>query len=124
MELRIMVLVAIILFCNKASAQAPAWIIQPNICVTQQVGEMCQLTFNIETQDMPPGVLCLFLNGELLTCSQQGYFYNKISISIAQDSQLELKDNAQKVVLSKTLQIKYLEPHNQRRRIRPPWSLF
>jgi hypothetical protein len=119
-----MILVASILFCNKAFSQKPAWTIQPNICVTQQVGDMCQLTFNIETQDVPPGVLCLFLNGELLTCSRQGRFYNKTSISIVQDSLLELKNNAQKTILSKTLLVKYLEPHNQRRRIRPPWSLF
>jgi hypothetical protein len=73
---------------------------------------------------MPSELLCLFLDGELLSCSQQAYFYKKTSISISQNALIELKNKAQKTILSKRLLIKYIEPHEQRRRIRAPWSLF
>ena len=124
MELRVIVLIAAIFLCSKVSAQTPAWTIQPNICVAQRVGNECQLTFSIETQTMPSELLCLFLDGKLLTCSRQAYFHKKISISIKKNALIELKNKAQQTILSKTLRIKYLESHNQRRRIRPPWSLF
>ena len=124
MELRVIILVAGIFFCSKVCAQTPAWTIQPNICVAQRVGDECQLTFSIETQNTPSELLCLFLDGQLLTCSQQAYFHKKTSISIKQNALIELRNKAQQTILSKTLLIKYLEPHNQRRRIRPPWSLF
>lgn len=123
MELRVVVLIAGIIFCSKISAQAPAWTIQPNICVAQRVGDECLLTFSIDTQNMPSEQLCLFLDGQLLTCSQQAYFYKEISIWIKKNALIELKNKAQKTVLSKTLLIKYRES-NERRRIRPPWSLF
>jgi len=122
-ELRVVVLIAGIFFCSKVSAQTPAWTIQPNICVAQRVGDECQLTFSIESQNMPSEQLCLFLDGQLLTCSQKAYFYKKISILITKNALIELKNKAQKTVLSKTLLIKYRES-NERRRIRPPWSLF
>jgi hypothetical protein len=124
MELRIIVLFCGIFFCNKIAAQTPAWTIQPNICVAQRIGDECKLTFSIETQNMPSELLCLFLDGQLLTCSQQAYFHNKTTISIKRNTLIELKNKAQKTILSKKLLIKYLEPHDQRRRIRPPWSLF
>jgi len=124
MELRIIVLFCSIFFCNKIAAQIPAWIIQPNICVVQKVGDECKLTFSIETQNMPSELFCLFLDGQLLSCSQQAFFRKKTSISIKKNALIELKNNAQKTILSKKLLIKYLEPQEQRRRIRPPWSLF
>ena len=124
MELRAIVLIAGIIICSKVSAQAPAWTIQPNICVAQRVGDACQLTFSIDTQNMPSEPFCLFLEGQLLNCSQQAYFYKEISISIKKNSLMELKNKAHKTILSKQLRIKYLEPREQRRRIRPPWSLF
>jgi hypothetical protein len=122
--LRAIVLIAGMVFCSNLSAQTPAWTIQPNICVAQRVGDECQLTFSIETQSTPSELLCLFLEGELLTCSQQAYFHKKISISIKQNTLIELRNRAQQTILSKTLLIKYIEPNDQRRRIRPPWSLF
>ena len=124
MELRIIVLFCSIFFCNKIAAQIPAWIIQPNICVVQKVGDECKLTFSIETQNMPSELFCLFLDGQLLSCSQQAFFRKKTSISIKKNALIELKNNAQKTILSKKLLIKYLKPQEQRRRIRPPWSLF
>jgi hypothetical protein len=119
-----MILFWSILFCNKIAAQIPAWTIQPNICVTQRIGDECKLKFSIETQNMPSELLCLFLDGQLLSCSQQAYFHKDTSISITKNALIELKNKAQKTILSKSLLIKYLEPHDQRRRIRPPWSLF
>jgi hypothetical protein len=124
MELRVLVIFCSIFFCNEIAAQGPAWTIQPNICVAQRIGDECKLTFTIKTQNMPSELLCLFLDGQLLTCSQQAYFYKKTSISIKKNALIELKNKAQKTILSKKLLIKYLEPHEQRRRIRPPWSLF
>jgi len=73
---------------------------------------------------MPSELFCLFLDGQLLSCSQQAFFRKKTSISIKKNALIELKNNAQKTILSKKLLIKYLEPQEQRRRIRPPWSLF
>jgi hypothetical protein len=122
--LRIIVLIWSIFFCNKIAAQTPVWTIQPNICVAQQIGDECKLTFSIETQDLPSEILCIFLDGQLLTCSPQAYLGKKTSISIKKNALLELKNKAQKTILSKQLLIKYLEPYEQRRRIRPPWSLF
>lgn len=113
-----------IFFYSKVSAHSPAWTIQPNICVAQRVGDTCQLTFSIETRNMPSEQLCLFLDGQLLNCSQQAYFYKETSILIKKNALIELKDSAQKTILSKELMIKYRESHEQRRRIRPPWSLF
>lgn len=124
MELRAIVLIAGTLFCSNLSAQTPAWIIQPNICIAQRVGDECQLTFSIETQDMPSEQLCLFLDGQLLSCSKQAYFYKETSILIKKNSLIELKNNEQKTILSKNLLIKYRESLEHRRRIRAPWSLF
>jgi hypothetical protein len=124
MELKITILFCSLFFCNKITATIPAWTIQPNVCIAQKIGDPCELTFNIETQNMPSELLCLFLDGELLSCSQQAYFYKKTSISISQNALIELKNKAQKTILSKRLLIKYIEPHEQRRRIRAPWSLF
>lgn len=122
--MRTIALFCSIFFCNKIAAQEPVWTIQPNVCVAQRIGDECKLTFTIETQNLPPEILCLFLDGQLLTCSQQAYFHKKIPILITQNVQLELKNKSQKTILSKVLLIKYIEPNEQRRRIRPPWSLF
>jgi hypothetical protein len=124
MELRAIVLIAGVFFCSMVSAQTPAWTIQPNICVAQRVGDECQLTFSIQTQNMPSEKLCLFLDGQLLNCSQQAYFYKETSILIKKNALIELKNRAQQTILSKKLLIKYHESNEQRRRIRPPWSLF
>jgi hypothetical protein len=124
MELRILVLFCSIFFCNEIAAQRPAWTLQPSVCVAQKVGDECQLNLNIETKNMPSELLCLFLDGQLLTCSRMAYFPQNISISIQQDALLELKNKAQQILLSKKLLIKYLESQEQRRRVRPPWSLF
>jgi hypothetical protein len=124
MELRIIVLFCSIFFCTKIAAQKPTWILQPHACIAQKAGSNCQLSLSIKTENMPTELLCLFLDEKLLSCSRQAYFPQKISISIKQDAMLELKNKAQKTILSKKLMIKYLEPHDQRRRIRPPWSLF
>lgn len=124
MALRAIVIIAGIFFCSNISAQTPAWTIQPNICVAQRVGDECQMSFSIETINMPSEQLCLYLDGHLLNCSQKAYFHKKTSILIKKNSLIELKNKAQKTILSKKLLIKYLEPNEQRRRIRPPWSLF
>jgi hypothetical protein len=124
MELRAIVLIAGVFFCSMVSAPTPAWTIQPNICVAQRVGDECQLTFSIQTQNMPSEKLCLFLDGQLLNCSQQAYFYKETSILIKKNALIELKNRAQQTILSKKLLIKYHESNEQRRRIRPPWSLF
>ena len=124
MELRVIVLFCSIFFCNQIAAQSPAWTLQPNICVAHKVGDECQLSLSIETKNMPAELLCLFIDSQLLTCSQQAYFPHKVSILIQKDTLLELKNKAHKTILSKKLLIKYLESHDQRRRIRPPWSLF
>lgn len=121
--MRVVVLIAGIIWCSEVSAQTPSWTIQPNICVAQRVGDECLLTFSINTQYMPSEQLCLYLDGELLSCSKQAYFYKEISVRIKKKARLELKNKEQKTVLSKTLLIKYRES-NERRRIRPPWSLF
>lgn len=125
MDLRAIVVVAGIFFCSShVCAQKPAWTIQPNVCIAQRVGDECQLTFSIETQDMPLEQLCLFLDGQLLNCSQKANFLKEISILIRKNALIELKNSSQTTLLSKSLQIKYLESSAQRRRIRPPWSLF
>jgi hypothetical protein len=140
MELRAMLLFCSILFCNKiaadksahtpapapapAPAQTPAWILQPNVCIAQKVDSECALSLSIKTKNMPTEILCLYLDEQLLACSQQAYFPRKIYISIQQDTLLALKNKAHKTILSKKLLIKYSEPNKQRRRIRQPWSLF
>lgn len=124
MELRVIALFCSIFFCNKIAAQPPAWTLQPSVCIAQKRGDECQLNLNIETENMPSEQLCLFLDGQLLTCSRLAYFPKEISIAIQQDALLELKNKSQKVLLSKHLLIKYPKSTTQRRRIRPPWSLF
>ena len=122
--MRIIVLIWGVFFCNKIAAHAPAWRLQPNICVAPKAGDECQLSLSIETENIPTDLFCLFLDGQLLICSQQAYFPKKVFISIQDDALLELKNKSQKTILTKKLLIKYLEPYVQRRRIRPPWSLF
>jgi len=124
MELRVIAIVAGIFFCSDVSAQTPAWSIQPNICVAQRVGDECQLTFRIETQNMPAEPLCLFLDGQLINCSKNSYVSKETSISINKNVLIELKNKAQKTIVSKKLLVKYLDLHDHRRRVRPPWSLF
>lgn len=124
MELKTIVLIAGIFFCSQVLAQSPTWTIQPNICVAQQKGDECLLTFSIETQNFSTEDFCLYLNGQLLSCSQQASFQQQTSVSIKQNSLIELKNSEQQTILSKTLRIKYFERQSRRRRIRPPWSLF
>ena len=124
MELRIFVLLCSIFFCDKIAAHSPTWTLQPNICVAPKVGDKCQLSLSIKTKNIPTELFCLFLDGQLLTCSQQAYFPQKVTISIRQDALLELKNKQHKTVLTKKLLIKYFEPQDKRRRIRAPWSLF
>ena len=122
--MKTIVLIAGIFFCSQVLAQSPTWTIQPNICVAQQKGDECLLTFSIETQNFSTEDFCLYLNGQLLSCSQQASFQQQTSVSIKQNSLIELKNSEQQTILSKTLRIKYFERQSRRRRIRPPWSLF
>lgn len=124
MELRAIVLFCSVFFCNQIAAKSPVWTLQPNVCIAQKVGDECELNLSIETDNMPAELFCLFLDGQLLVCSLKAYFPREISIMIKQDALLELKNKTQTTILSKQLLIKYLEPQDQRRRIRPPWSLF
>lgn len=128
MELRVLVLFCSIFLSDQSaaqvSAQPPSWTVQPSVCIAQQPGDLCELIVKIETKNMPSELLCLFLDEQLLACSQQGYFSRKVWVEIERDALLELRNQSQSIKLSKKLLIKYFKAKEQRRRIRPPWSLF
>ncbi|MCF2948748.1 DUF3019 domain-containing protein [Paraglaciecola aquimarina] len=122
--MKISVLIISIFFCHQIAAMSAAWSIQPNICISDKVGDNCQLTINIEIENLPTGLHCLFLDDQQLSCSEQGKFLNEISITIKQNAVLMLKNKDQQTVLSQALSIKYQATFAKRRRIRNPWSIF
>lgn len=101
-----------------------AWTIQPNVCIAENAGEQCQIILNINTQNIPEGVHCLFLDSRQLACAEQGSFPDNIKIILKQNTLLELKNRQNHTLLSQTLSIKYQQRPPMRRRIRNPWSIF
>ncbi len=122
--MRLVVVILSIFFSETIAANTPAWSVQPHICISQQLGEACQLTFNIETENMPNKPLCLFIDGQLLQCAQAAKFTEAITVTIQQDALLELKNSAQHTLVSHPLQLKFFATKTRRKRVRPPWSLF
>lgn len=117
-------LLASIFFSHQIAAVAPAWSIQPRICVTQKAGDTCKMSLNISVYNIPKGEFCLLLNGQQLECFQHPNIQRTIPISINTPSLLELKNSEQHNILSQNISIKYLKIQQNRRRIREPWSLF
>lgn len=124
MDLKIIAIVIGIFFCSEIAALQPAWSIQPTICIAQKPGDSCELTFDITFTDLPDEFLCLYVNTQKHTCASRSEFPRKVTVTIDKKSTVELKSAALNTLLSENLLIKYQQSNNQRRRVRPPWSLF
>lgn len=100
------------------------WLIQPSVCITNDLGDECRFRLSITTENIPKGNLCLYLNQVIISCSQRGFKNEEVLILIKNNAVLELKDHNQRTLLSEKLLIKYQKVPTLRRRIRNPWSLF
>ncbi|MDU0353889.1 DUF3019 domain-containing protein [Paraglaciecola aquimarina] len=112
------------LYHLDAVAQTPQWTVQPSVCITNSIGSSCQLTIKITTQNLPANKHCIFLDGQQIQCSINGYSGQNVTLNIKQAARLELRNHNQQTVLTQTLSIKYQNVPTMRRRIRNPWSIF
>ncbi|MGJ8679327.1 DUF3019 domain-containing protein [Paraglaciecola sp.] len=102
----------------------PAWVIQPNVCIAKEAGDVCKMIIHVKTENLPANLYCLFLDNQKIACSKQGEFLNQIPIEITQNGLLQLKNKDNQTVLTHTLSVKYQQLSKTRRRVRNPWSIF
>lgn len=120
----LLLLYAMSCLLQSAIAQNLNWQVQPSVCISENVGDTCELDLEVLLTDVPPGRYCLFLAETLLRCASAVEFPQKMTVSISNNSQLNLVNTAQQILLSQTLIVKSRQASVQRRRLRNPWSLF
>ena len=117
---------AVCLLLNSFFVQGaqPSWQVKPSVCVTHDVGAVCQFNIQLTTEDLPDGEYCIFLQQQQMRCLKQYQFPVSLEVKISTLSELVLKNAQGQVVLSQPLSVKSLSANNHRRRLRSPWSLF
>lgn len=102
----------------------PSWLVTPLVCVSEYLGESCEMPVNIVFNKLPKDNYCLYQDEFLLHCWQTDYTSLNIQLNYDHAVWLVLKDAAGKSILKQELTIKAQQSSNKRRRIRSPWSLF
>ena len=117
---------AVCFLLNSIFVQAakPSWQVKPSVCVTNNVGAVCQFSIKVFTANLPVGEYCLYLQLKKQRCLMQDQFPVSLEVELSTPSELILKNAQGQVLLSQPLSVKSLTPNNQRRRLRSPWSLF
>ena len=103
-----------------------AFQLQPNICITKEVGDSCQMTVKIDWQTITPMNLCLMQNDTQIKCwRQQQQVKEAIPIALQKQSTFTLINQEQNIELAKqTVKINYQTAKRFRRRLRSEWSIF
>lgn len=111
-------------FSVPDSHATPSWQVNPNICVTKKLGDVCALQAQIIVRDIPEGKYCLYQNEAMLQCWSSSPQKHLITLSYAEDMRLSLVDEAGNTILEQQFTIKGRSAPLTRRRVRQPWSLF
>ncbi|MDN4502006.1 DUF3019 domain-containing protein [Alteromonadaceae bacterium BrNp21-10] len=115
-------IISIILLSPLSRAQEPSWQVLPDTCVVQKMGELCEMSVEITTENLPNETYCLNLDGQALDCWLAAETSLQTVLSYRQALLLGLEDPHHNIVLSLQLKIKALQ--SNRRRLRSPWSIF
>jgi hypothetical protein len=102
----------------------PSWLITPLVCVSEYLGEPCEMPIKIVFNKLPNDNYCLYQDEFLLHCLQGNNTNLNIQLNYDHAVWLVLKDAAGNSILKQELSIKAQQSNNKRRRIRSPWSLF
>ena len=124
MRLALLLICAASWFTQTVIAQTPQWQVKPSVCISDMVGDSCELALEIDLTNVPAGRYCLMLDDSVLRCALATDFAQKIAVTLTQNSQLTLVNGQQQTLLSHPLEIKSRQATLQRRRLRNPWSLF
>jgi hypothetical protein len=102
----------------------PSWLVTPLVCVSEYLGEPCDMPIEIIFNKLPTDKYCLYQDELLLHCWQGNNNMLKIRLRYDHPVYLVLKDSADEIILKQQLNIKAQQSSNKRSRIRNPWSLF
>ena len=105
-------------------AAAPSWHVSPNVCVTKELGDPCNLQIEILIDDVPPGEYCLYQDTSLVNCFSSSMEKQNIALTFSQNMQLKLVNQTGDTILSKPITVKGRAAPEGRRRVRQPWSIF
>ena len=100
--------------------------LQPNICISKQVGDSCAMTIKLNWQTVTPINLCLMQNDKTIKCWQnQQQVTEAIAIELQKQSTFTLIDQVNQLPLAQqTMKINYQTSKRFRRRLRSEWSIF
>lgn len=100
--------------------------LQPNICITREVGDSCAMTVKVNWQTSDPVNLCLQQNDKQIKCwQQQQQVQESIVIGLQKQSTFTLIDQDKQTLLAKQIvKINYQTTKRFRRRLRSEWSIF
>jgi hypothetical protein len=98
------------------------WQVSPQICVTEQPGQLCQAALQLNWQSQTLISPCLYLAEQKLHCWQNSYGGQWQQQLSWQNANLSLRSADDSVLLQTSLQVQSRKP--ARRRLNSPWSLF
>lgn len=98
------------------------WQVSPQICVTEQPGQLCETALQLSWQSPTPISACLYLAEQKLHCWQNSYGGQWQQQLSWQNTDLSLRDADDSLLLQTALQVQSRKP--ARRRLNSPWSLF
>ncbi len=113
-------------FAELLDSRLLSFNLQPNICVTKQVGDVCKMKAKLNWQTSAPMSLCLLQNEQTVKCwDQKNIIQEPINIELIKQSNFTLLEQySQKPLAQQTLKINYQTHKRYRRRLRSEWSIF
>ena len=111
---------------SEGAVKVTQFEIMPLICVTNKVGDECQLKLNVKWQTDTVGDYCFYQNQKEITCWQQTNKAKKsILVKLVKSSVFSLKQKGlEKILIEQKVTLNYRQSDRYRRRLRSQWSIF
>lgn len=111
---------------NNSEINIEEFEIRPLICVTQMLGNICELKIKINWRSNTNADYCVYQQSRLVKCwknAQQGQ--HKETLTLVKNTSFNLQLLGNKNILAKqNIKINYTQSDTHRRRLRSQWSIF
>jgi hypothetical protein len=109
---------------NAQGVDTDTWVVQPNTCIVQSLGDFCELALSINLPALPHGEYCYYQNEQVLSCFDLNTPVLLVEIRFNEFTLLSLRNTSEQIIFSQALAIKTRKTNKKVRRVRDPWSLF
>ena len=120
---------------QTSQEQKTDWQVKPKACISENLGDKCLLTLEVELPELEYGTYCYFADERQLDCFEHEDVLTEVSIEFNENTMLSLRqvssnslmpmqDISDTTVFIQALEIRTRQTKKRVRRLRDPWSLF